>query len=93
MAVSFEKATPSRFDGPPRVIAEGFQIAERMLVGPRDHFDDPAFDEDRRKANYVANYMRAHGPFEPHRLPLDEMEYATLPQVKKKLEGWFKAAK
>jgi fructose 1,6-bisphosphate aldolase/phosphatase len=31
------------------------------------------------------------GPFEPHRLPLDEMEYTTMPQVAKKLEGRFEA--
>jgi fructose 1,6-bisphosphate aldolase/phosphatase len=30
--------------------------------------------------------MRRHGPFEPHRLPLDEMEYTTLPEVRKRLE-------
>lgn len=93
MAVPFEKATPSRFDGPPRVIAAGFQLANGKLIGPRDHFDDPAFDMAREKANEVADYMRTHGPFEPHRLPLDEMEYTTLPQVKKKLEGRFKSAK
>ena len=28
-----------------------------------------------------------HGPFEPHRLPMEEMEYTTLPQVMEKLEG------
>lgn len=30
-------------------------------------------------------------PFEPHRLPRDEMEYTTMPQLMKKLEGrWGK---
>jgi fructose 1,6-bisphosphate aldolase/phosphatase len=29
--------------------------------------------------------LRAHGPFEPHRLSLDEMEYTTLPGVEKQL--------
>jgi fructose 1,6-bisphosphatase len=33
--------------------------------------------------------MRAHGPFEPHRLPLDEMEYTTMPEVMKKLRDRF----
>jgi len=33
--------------------------------------------------------MRRHGPFEPHRLPSEEMEYTTLPKVLKKLEGRF----
>jgi fructose 1,6-bisphosphate aldolase/phosphatase len=79
-------AHPSRFDGPPRVIALGFQLAYGRLVGPRDMFDDPAFDEVRRMCNVIANYMRSHGPFEPHRLPMDEMEYTTLPQVMDKLE-------
>ena len=37
----------------------------------------------------VANYMRRHGPFEPHRLPADEMEYTSLPGVLEKLEGRF----
>jgi fructose 1,6-bisphosphate aldolase/phosphatase len=60
-----------------------------MLVGPRDMFDDPAFDEARRLVNQVADYMRRHGPFEPHRLPLEEMEYTTMPEVMKKLEKRF----
>lgn len=91
MPVSFDKANPSRFDGPPRVIAAGFQITNGELIGPRDHFDDPSFDKAREEANNVADYIRSHGPFEPHRLPLDEMEYTTLPQVKKKLEGRFES--
>ena len=32
LPVSFEKATPSRFDGPPRVTAAGFQLAEGKLL-------------------------------------------------------------
>jgi fructose 1,6-bisphosphate aldolase/phosphatase len=31
--------------------------------------------------------MRQHGPFEPHRLGLNDMEYTTLPQVLDKLVG------
>ncbi len=79
----------SRFDGPPRVIACGFQLANGKLIGPRDMFDDPGFDESRHQANLIADFLRAHGPFEPHRLPLDEMEYTTMPQVMNKLEGRF----
>ena len=52
-------------------------------------FDDPSFDETRRQANQAGEYMRRHGPFEPHRLSLDEMEYTTMPQVMKKLEERF----
>lgn len=74
-------AHPSRFDGPPRVIAAGFQIAKGRLVGPRDLFDDPAFDRARARANDIADYLRRHGPFEPHRLPDDEMEYTALPEI------------
>ncbi len=89
MPVAFHQANPTRFDGPPRVIAAGFQLANGKLIGPRDMFDDPSFDEARRIANQMANYMRAMGPFEPHRVGLAEMEYTTLPEVLKKLKGRF----
>jgi len=89
MPVAIDESNPSRFDGPPRVIAAGFQLAGGKLVGPRDMFDDPSFDEARHMANIAAEYMRRHGPFEPHRLPLEEMEYTTMPHVMKKLEGRF----
>lgn len=90
MPVAIEDANPSRFDGPPRVIALGFQLANGKLIGPRDMFDDPSFDEARHQANIIADYMRRHGPFEPHRLPLDEMEYTTMPILMKKLGKRFK---
>jgi fructose 1,6-bisphosphate aldolase/phosphatase len=89
MPVSLPQSNPSRFDGPPRVVCAGFQLCNGSLVGPRDMFDDPSFDEARRQANIAGEYLRRHGPFEPHRLPLDEMEYTTMPQVAKKLEGRF----
>jgi len=89
MPVSVPHATPSRFDGPPRVISLGFQLAGGHLVGPRDMFDDPGFDLARERCNDLANLMRRHGPFEPHRLPMEEMEYTTLPQVMDRLkERW-----
>ena len=72
-------AHPSRFDGP-RVVGLGFQ-----LTGPRDMFADPSFDRARATANEVMDYLRRHGPFEPHRLPLDEMEYTTMPGVVERL--------
>jgi len=90
MPVKFDEANPSRFDGPPRVIAAGFQITNGKLIGPRDLFDDPAFDTARSKANEIANYLRLHGPFEPHRLGLEDLEYTTMPQLMKKLEDRFK---
>jgi fructose 1,6-bisphosphate aldolase/phosphatase len=92
MPVSQKDANPSRFDGPPRVVALGFQIAQGMLIGPRDLFADPAFDYARKEANRIANFMRGHGPFEPHRLPLEEMEYTTLPEVLKRISEKRKKA-
>ena len=89
MPVAIKDSTPSRFDGPPRVVAAGFQLSDGKLVGPRDMFADKSFDNARQKALDAADYMRAHGPFEPHRLPLGEMEYTTMPQVMKKVEGRF----
>jgi fructose 1,6-bisphosphate aldolase/phosphatase len=87
MPVSAHHATPSRFDGPPRVMALGFQLADGHLIGPRDLFDDPGFDEARHMCNVLADQLRRHGPFEPHRLPMEEMEYTTLPEVMAKLSG------
>jgi len=90
MPVSFGDANPTRFDGPPRVIAAGFQLNNGRLEGPVDLFDDPAFDGVRQQANQIADYMRRHGPFQPHRLPLDAMEYTTMPKIMEKLEERFK---
>ncbi len=81
MPCAFKDAIPSRFDGPPRVICAGYQLTNGKLLGPMDMFADVAFDEARKEANRIANYMRRHGPFEPHRLGLHEMEYTTMPQV------------
>ncbi|MFH1222305.1 MAG: fructose-1,6-bisphosphate aldolase/phosphatase [Candidatus Micrarchaeota archaeon] len=89
MPVAAEDATPSRFDGPPRVVALGFQLAEGKLVGPVDMFKDKAFDGARKTAIKIADYMRRHGPFEPHRLSSEEMEYTTLPKVLDKLKSRF----
>jgi fructose 1,6-bisphosphate aldolase/phosphatase len=91
MPVAFYEANPSRFDGPPRVIAAGFQLCNGKLIGPRDLFDDPAFDEARRKSNEIANYMRQHGSFEPHRLGLEDLEYTTMEKLMEKLESRFEA--
>jgi fructose 1,6-bisphosphate aldolase/phosphatase len=89
MPVAQRNARCTRFDGPPRVVALGFQIKNGRLIGPADLFDDPAFDEARRLAQVIADYMRRHGPFMPHRLGPEEMEYTTLPQVLQKLQSRF----
>ncbi len=89
MPSSARMASPTRFDGPPRVVALGFQLADGKLVGPQDFFADTAFDNARKLANDLADYMRGLGPFEPHRLHLDEMEYTTLPDVMARLRDRF----
>lgn len=89
MPVGVRQARCTRFDGPPRVVALGFQVKKGRLTEPADLFDDPAFDYSRQKALEVTDYMRRHGPFEPHRLPLGDMEYTTLPKVMNRLEDRF----
>lgn len=89
MPVPMRYAKVTRFDGPPRVIALGWNISRGRLIGPADLFDDVAYDETRRLAQVIAEYMRRHGPFMPHRLGPEEMEYTTLPQVLEKLKDRF----
>ena len=90
LPVAQRDAKCTRFDGPPRFIAFGFQVKNSKLVGPADLFDDVAFDFTRNKALEIADYMRRHGPFMPERLGPEEMEYTTLPQVMEKLKGRLK---
>ena len=90
MPVGMCQAKCTRFDGPPRVVALGFQLANGKLIGPVDLFDDPGFDNARQQAKDAADYMRRHGPFEPHRLPLADMEYTTMPKVLDSLKDRFK---
>lgn len=85
MPVSLKDNQCTRFDGPPRVLALGFQVTDGRLIGPADLFDDVAFDGARAEANRVADYMRRHGPFMPHRLGPEEMEYTQLNEVLKSL--------
>lgn len=89
MPVGLKDAKMSRFDGPPKVIGLGFVLKDGKLVGPVDMFDDPAFDGARKTATQVVDYLRRMGPFEPHRLPEDEMEYTSLPRVLEKFKGKF----
>ncbi len=80
MPVPFYEANPSRSAGPPRAIAAGFQVSDGRLIGPHDMFDDPGFDEARRTAGKVTDYMRRHGPFKPLRSGLSETEWAGAAQ-------------
>lgn len=90
MPVGMNHSKMVRFDGPPKVVGLGFVYKDKKLVGPVDMFDDPAYDNARAKANDIADYIRRMGPFEPHRLPEEDMEYTTLPKVLEKLGGRFK---
>jgi fructose 1,6-bisphosphate aldolase/phosphatase len=83
------QATPTRFDGPPRVVCLGFQLANGRLVGPADLFADLAFDRARQEGLEMADFMRRQGPFEPHRLPMEEMEYTSMPDVMARLKDRF----
>ena len=47
---------PRVADRRPHVAALGFQIADGRLVGPRDMFDDPDFDEARRTCGTVDDH-------------------------------------
>jgi len=89
MPVGEKDAKMTRFDGPPRVVALGFVLKDGKLSGPVDMFDDPAFDGARRTAVDIVDYLRRMGPFEPHRLPDEDMEYTTLPRILQKLQPRF----
>ena len=90
MPVPFYEANPTRFDGPPRVIAAGFQLSNGRLIGPHDMFDDPSFDETRRRASDITDYTRRHGPFRPHRSPNSAAEIASISLVLEKLGDRFR---
>ncbi|MHB1834764.1 MAG: fructose-1,6-bisphosphate aldolase/phosphatase [Solirubrobacteraceae bacterium] len=89
MPCALGDAHPARFDGPPRVVGLGFQLADGPLIGPRDMLGDVSFDRARAQALEMADYMRRNGPFEPGRLPMEDMEYTTMPQVAEHMgERW-----
>jgi fructose 1,6-bisphosphate aldolase/phosphatase len=85
MPCHMNASQPARFDGPPRVVGMGYQLADGELIGPRDMLGNISFDRARQQALDMADYMRRMGPFEPGRLPSEAMEYTTLPQVAERL--------
>ena len=93
MPVPLRHSQCTRFDGPPRITGLAFSIKEGRLTEPLDVFDDPAWDYTREQCMRVSDYLRRHGPFEPHRLPPDAMEYTTLPKVFEKLKDRFQPIK
>jgi len=89
MPVGEDDAKPSRFDGPARVMALGFQLSDGKLVGPNDLFEDISFNRAREQALEMADMIRKMGPFQPHRLPEAMMEYTSVPQILEGLKDRF----
>jgi len=99
MPVGLKDARCTLFDGPPRIVALGFQAAHGKIACDdegkpmiSDLFSDPSFDLARREAVENAVSLRRMGEFEPARLGAGEMEYTTLPKVLEKLKGRFTKA-
>ena len=99
MPVRLEDSKCTVFDGPPRMVALGFQVANGRISADdegnpliSDLFDDPAFEIARREAMDLTAILRRMGEFEPARLSAEAMEYTTLPQVLEKLKDRFRPA-
>lgn len=99
MPVGLKDSKCTAFDGPPRMVAVGFQVCNGRIASDkngapmiRDMFDDPAFDMARREAVEMGGVFRRMGEFQPARLNAEAMEYTTLPQIMKKLKSRFKPA-
>ncbi|NWG10144.1 fructose 1,6-bisphosphatase [Candidatus Bathyarchaeota archaeon] len=99
MPVGLEDSKCTAFDGPPRMVALGFQIANGEIAKDDDGkpmvadlFNDPAFELARHEALENATMLRRMGEFEPARLGPQEMEYTTLGQILEKLKERFKPA-
>ncbi len=97
LPVALRDAKCTLFDGPPRIVALGFNVTGGKLIGlagnePADLFDDRAFDRARAVGNDMVDYIRRHGEFMPARVGPEEMEYTTLPQILEKLGSRFRPA-
>ncbi|RLI10500.1 fructose 1,6-bisphosphatase [Candidatus Bathyarchaeota archaeon] len=97
MPVGIKDAKCTVFDGPPRIVALGFQVSNGKISSNdegkpmiADLFDDPAFDMARQEAMEYASMLRRMGEFEPARLSVKEMEYTTLSKILEKLKDRFK---
>jgi fructose 1,6-bisphosphate aldolase/phosphatase len=98
MPVSLKDSRCTAFDGPPRMVALGFQVCNGRIASDKDGipliadlFDDPAFDLARREAVEMATVFRRMGEFQPARLSEESMEYTTLPEILKTLKDRFKS--
>ncbi len=98
MPVGLKSSKCTVFDGPPRIVAIGFQVANGQISSDdegtpiiADLFDDPAFAPARREAMQNACMLRNMGEFEPARLSAEDMEYTTIQKVLEKLGERFKS--
>lgn len=96
MPVGLKASKCTVFDGPPRIVALGFQLANGKISSDDDGkpliadlFDDPAFSLARHEAVQNGSTLRRMGEFEPARLGSEEMEYTTIKQVLQKLKNRF----
>src|SRR4030067_576766 len=97
MPVGLKSSKCTVFDGPPRIVALGFQVANGKIScddegNPliADMFDDPAFSVARREAVDNAVMLRRMGEFDPARVSEEAMAYTTLKQVMERVGGRFK---
>jgi fructose 1,6-bisphosphate aldolase/phosphatase len=100
MPVGLNASKCTVFDGPPRIVAIGFQVANGKISSDdegnpiiADLLIDPAFALARREAMQNACALRNMGEFEPARLSSEEMEYTTIQEVLEKLGKRFKSIK
>ncbi len=96
MPVGLKASKCTAFDGPPRIVALGFQVSNGKIASDdegkpliADLFDDPAFALARHEAIRDGTNLRRMGEFEPARLGPEEMEYTTIQQVLEKLGKRF----
>ena len=68
---------------------EPFAFPHMVSGWMRGSHNGPMMPTSQRQSANIASYIRRHGPFEPHRLPAEEMEYTSLPGVMEKLEPRF----
>jgi fructose 1,6-bisphosphate aldolase/phosphatase len=100
MPVGLKDSKCTAFDGPPRIVALGLQVANGRIASDdegkpmiADLFDDPAFALARHESMQNACMLRRMGEFEPARLGSEEMEYTTIQEVLERLGKRFKPVK
>jgi len=74
----------------PMIAALGFSLRDGQFTMPIDLLAGADFEEARRKAVRISEYMWDHGPFSPFMLRPDELEYGdVVGSVDRILEGRF----